>query len=141
VLGAWFGAQALFGLLALSAFEAGVGPELAARVVARVLGPLELGGAAAGLALALMGGALRRGRVAVGLPLLLAVLCLTSHFGVSPALAEIRLGSPDSPADAGLRFAQLHRLSVGLYLAAVAGVLALGLLHARRECELPGGAS
>lgn len=135
LLGAWLGGLALFGLLARAAFSVGASPEVAGHVVGRVLGPLELAGAAAGLALALLGAALGRGGLAVGVPLLLAALCLVSHFGVSPRLAEIRLGSPDAPEDAGQRFARLHQLSVALYAATVLGVSALALIHGRREAR------
>jgi hypothetical protein len=133
VIGGWLGVLVLFGLVARVAFTVGASPELAGHVVAGVLGPLELGGVGAGIALAALGGGLRRGRWAVLLPILLSLVCFTSHFGVSPALAEIRLGSPGAPPGEALRFARLHRLSVGLYGLTLLGVLGLAVLHARAE--------
>jgi hypothetical protein len=133
LLGVWLGALLVFALVARAAFAVGATPEIAGHLVGRVLGPLELGGAGAGVALAALGGRLRAARWAVALPLVLSAVCLLSHFGVSPALAEIRLAAPDAAPDVGRRFARLHRLSVGLYAASVLGVLALGLLHARAE--------
>jgi hypothetical protein len=133
LLGGWIGAMALFGgVLARAAFEVAP-PETAGRLVGRVLGPLLLGGAAAGITLAALGGILRRGAIAVALPLLLVAACLLSHFWVSPAVAAIQLGDPGAGPDAGVRFARLHALSMGLFLGTALGLVLLAVLHAWHE--------
>jgi hypothetical protein len=76
---------------------------------------------------------LHRGRLAVALPLLLALSCALNHFGVSPAVAAIELTDPAAAGDTGARFARLHQLSVGLYTATAAGALLLAALHTRAE--------
>jgi sirohydrochlorin ferrochelatase len=134
----------LFGaVVARAAFEVIPSPEVAGHLVGHVLGPLQLAGAGAGVALAALGGSLHRGRIAVILPLLLAVACLVNHFGVSPAVAEIRLARiADSGSDPGLaqRFARLHFLSVSLFMVTAAGALALAVVHALAEAREVSGA-
>jgi len=108
---------------------------LAGELVSPVLAELHLAGASAGLGLALLGRVLGRGRVAIALPLLLSALCLISHFGVTPQIAELReaaFGGPGSEAVAA-RFQQLHGLSMLLFSAVVAGALGLVGLHARAD--------
>jgi hypothetical protein len=134
LLGAWLGAMALFGaVLARVVFEVVPSLETAGLLVGRVLGPLQLGGAVAGVALSALGGALGRRRIAVVLPLLLSAVCLVNHFGVSPAVAAIHLEDPSAGPGAAARFAMLHRLSVGLFSLTVVGVLGLAALHAAWE--------
>jgi hypothetical protein len=67
------------------------------------------------------------------LPLGLAALCAANHFGIAPAVAAIDLADPASGADAGARFARLHQLSVGLFMATGLGALLLAALHAAIE--------
>lgn len=132
ILGAWLALMLFVGsVVAPAAFRVLPSPELAGDLVGRVLGPVHGFGAVAGVALAALGVALGRGRLAVGLPLLLSALCLLNHFGVSPAVAEIRFDDLQ-PGDAE-RFRRLHQLSVGLFVAVGAGVIALVGLHARRS--------
>lgn len=140
-LGAWIGAFLLCGAVVVpAAFEGVAEPARAAAVVGRVLGPLQLAGIVVGIALAALGGALGRGRIAVALPLALAACCAANHFVVSPAVAAIDLADPAAGAGAGARFARLHQVSVALFLAASAGAVALGVLHLARELreERPG---
>jgi hypothetical protein len=133
-LGGWLGALLLCGgVVVRAAFELVPDPRLAAHLVGRVLGPLQLAGIFLGLLLSALGGALGRGRLAVGLPLALAALCGANHFLVAPAVAAIDLTDPALGADAGARFARLHQLSVGLYLATAIGALLLGALHVVHE--------
>jgi hypothetical protein len=134
LLGGWTGALLLFGAVVTRvAFAALPEPALAGHVVGGVLAPLQLAGIGAGLALAALGGWLRRGRLAVALPLLLAAVCAVNHFGVSPAVAAIDLADPASGPGAGARFASLHELSVVLFTTTAVGVLLLAALHARAE--------
>jgi hypothetical protein len=134
-LGSWIGAMLFFSaVVAPAAFALLSSPELAGRLVARSLRVLHLGGAGIGLALAILAWALGRGRTLVWLPVLLAGVCLLSHFGVSGAMAELR--SPAALEVAGgprLSFAALHRLSVGLFALTLVGALALLVLHVRAD--------
>ena len=142
-LGGWIGALLLCGGVVVgAAFELVPDPGVAATLVGRVLGPLQVAGVGIGLGLAALGGTLGRGRLAVALPVLLAALCAANHFGVSPAVAAIDLADPAAGPDAGLRFARLHRLSVALFVGVAVGTLLLAALHAARELreEGPGGA-
>lgn len=136
ILGAWLGLMLYFGAaVAPAAFRVLPSPEVAGDLVGQILGPVQLFGAAAGLVLAALGIALGSGRLATGLPLLLAVLCLLNHFGVSPAVAEIQF-SDLQPGDAE-RFSRLHQLSVGIFSVVGVGLLVLVGLHAGRA--LPTG--
>lgn len=134
VIGGWFGALLLFAaVVAPTAFSMLPDPRLTAHMVGRVLASLQLAGMGLGVLLAALGGGLGRGRLAVALPLVLAAMCAANHFGVAPAVAAIDLTDPAAGAGAGARFARLHQLSMGLFLATTAGVLLLGILHAVRE--------
>ncbi len=138
LLGSWLGAMLLFGaVVAPAAFGVLPTPELAGDLVGRVLASLHLSGAIAGLILALLAGLLRRGRAAIGLSLLLSALCVVNQFGVSPAVAEIRLSDPGAPLAPGAaeRFARLHQLSVLLFGATVVGLLGLAAWLARRDFQ------
>jgi len=143
-LGGWIGALLLSGgFVVPAAFTSGAEPAIAARLVGRVLGPLHLAGIVLGLALAALGGALGRGRLAVGLALALVACCVVNHFVVSPAVAAIDLTDPAAgAAGAGARFANLHRLSVALFFAVAAGAIALAVIHVVQELreDRPGGA-
>jgi hypothetical protein len=133
-LGGWIGALLLCGgVVVAAAFEAVPDPRVAAHVVGRVLAPLQLAGILLGVGLAALGGALGRGRLAVGLPLLLAGLCAVNHFGIAPAVAAIDLTDPASGPDAGARFARLHQLSVALFVATGIGAVLLAAVHATLE--------
>ncbi len=134
LLGGWIGAMLLFGaVVARAAFVAVPDPGIAADLIGRVLGPLQLTGMVLALALAALGGSLERGRAALVLPLLLGALCAINHFAVSPAVAAIDLADPGLASAAANRFARLHRLSVWLFGATAIGALALAGLHARQE--------
>lgn len=126
--------MSLFGaVVARAAFAAVPDPAIAAGLIGRVLASLQLTGIAVALILSALGGVLGRGRVAVVLPLLLGVLCAVNHFGVSPVVAAIDLTDPALAADAGVRFARLHQLSVWLFKATAVGALMLAAFHAWRE--------
>ncbi len=128
--------------VAPAAFQVLPTPELAGRLVGRVLASLNLAGASLGIVLAVLATLLRRGALPTLVALVLAALCLLSHFGVSAALSE--MPSPGALDPAGVRrFANLHRLSVTLFGATLVGALLLAVLHARgdgRERRSPPGA-
>jgi hypothetical protein len=133
-LGGWLGALLLCGAVVVrAAFEVVPDSDVAGDLVGRVLAPLQLAGIALGVGLAALGGILGRGRLAVALPLALAALCAANQFGVAPAVAAIDLSDPAAGPDAGARFALLHQLSMGLFVATAAGALLLAALHAAIE--------
>jgi len=129
LLGGQVGAWALFAVVvAPTAFRVLPGAETAGRLIGPVLGALQIYGAIAGVCLAILALALRRGPLLLVLPLLMSVLCLVSQFGVTPAIAEVRdqAFGPGGSEEAAARFAALHRASVFLY--GTVGLLALALL-------------
>jgi hypothetical protein len=131
-LGGWIGSWLLFALVvAPTAFRVLPSTAVAGSLVAPVLDALHLYGAAAGLALAALALALRRGVLRVALPLSMAAACLYSQFGVSAELAEIRdqVFGPGGNERLAARFAELHRLSIGIYSAVLLAALALLGLH------------
>jgi hypothetical protein len=135
LLGGWVGSWVCFAMLVAPAAFRVLPTRLAGELVSPVLGGLHLAGAGAGVALALLAGVLRRGRVALALPLLLSALCLASHFGVTPAVAELRaatFGGAGSEEIAA-RFQRLHSISMLLFGAVLAGTLVLVGLHARAD--------
>jgi hypothetical protein len=132
LLGGWIGSWLLFALVvAPTAFRVLPSTAVAGTLVAPVLDALHLYGVAAGLALAALALALRRGTLRVALPLAMAAACLYSQFGVSAELAEIRdqVFSPEGNELTAARFAHLHRLSMGIYSAVLLSALALLGLH------------
>ena len=138
VLGGWNGAWALFAfVVARVAFTALPTTQLAGKVVAPVLAALHLYGGAAGVALALVGWALGRGRAAVLLPLALSALCLTSHFAVTSEIEAIRdlVFGPGGSQELAARFQRLHALSMGIYTVVGVGAYALLWLHVRADAE------
>ncbi len=133
VLGGWIGAMLFFSaVMAPSAFAVLDTPAQAGRLVSRTLAILNLAGAGLGVALALLARALGRGPGLWATPLLLAGLCLVSHFGVSAAIAELRL-EPGPDADPALRarFGTLHRVSVALFGITLIGAAGLLVAHVR----------
>jgi hypothetical protein len=133
LLGGWIGSWLLFALVvAPTAFRVLPSTAVAGALVAPVLDALHLYGAAAGLFLAALARALRRGTLRVALPLVMAVACLYSQFGVSAELAEIRdqVFGPGGNEQLAARFAHLHRVSMGIYSAVLLAALALLGLHA-----------
>lgn len=136
LLGGWVGSFGLFGLVvARTTFQVLPSTELAGRVVAPVLTALHLYGGAAGIALAGLALALRRGALRVALPLLLAAVCLYSQFGVSAEISEIRglAFGPEGSEAAAARWTALHRLSMILFVGVSVGVVGLVGLHAHSD--------
>jgi hypothetical protein len=133
LLGGWIGSWACFGLVvAPIAFERLPSTEVAGHLIGPVLSALHLYGAVAGGGLTLLAGLMGRGRLRVGLPLLMAAACVYTQFGVSPEIAEIRdrVFGPEGSEALAARWAELHRRSVAIYLAVSAGTLWLLALHA-----------
>jgi hypothetical protein len=138
LLGGWVGSWACFGMVvAPAAFAILPTTELAGQLVSPVLAQLHLFGLFAGIALAPIAWRLGRGRFLVLAPLLLASLCAFSHFWVSPELAAVRPAAfgPDGSVAMATRFGDLHRLSMGLFMAVSAATLVLVFLHAREDAR------
>ena len=136
ILSFWFGAQAFFGfILAPAAFRVLSDTKSAGRLVGATLAPLELYGIAAGICLALLGMLLGHSRFAWLLSLFLSGVCALSHFGVSARLAELRPAAfgPEGEPGAQMLFAQLHNVSLGLFLITSVGTLLLVWSHARQS--------
>ena len=138
LLGGWVGSWAAFGLVFTPALFAAA-PDAAGGVIRPTLAALHLYGGAAGLALAALAFAARRGRLLVGLPLALSAVCFTSHFGISAEIAELgdRAFGAGGSQELAARFNHLHRISVALFV--LVGLAAVGLvgLHTRADARDP----
>jgi hypothetical protein len=138
LLGGWIGALLLFSVVvAPTAFQVLSGPETAGKLVGPVLRSLNLYGAAAGVALAVLAARLGRGRLLMVLPLVMGLLCLVSQFGVTAEIERIRpLAFGPAPDGAALaRFGRLHGLSVTLFGITGVSALVLAWLHAGAEFD------
>jgi hypothetical protein len=136
LLGSWIGSWLLFALVvAPTAFRVLPTPGAAGALVAPVLDALHLYGVFAGLSLAALAIALRRGALRVAIPLSMAAACLYSQFGVSAELAEIRhlVFGPEGNEAIAARFTELHRLSMAIYSSVLVAALVLAGLHAARD--------
>jgi len=137
-LGGWVGSWACFGMVvAPNAFRILPTTEIAGQLIGPVLGTLHLYGLVAGVALALLAGALGRGRFLMAAPLVMAAMCAFSHFWVSREISAVRplAFGPGGSVEMATRFGDLHRLSMGLFLAVSAATLLLVFLHARADAR------
>lgn len=125
----------LFGAMTRVAFEVVPTPDVAGHLVSRLLGPVLIIGAVLGVAIAALSVALGRGWLAILFPLLLSIACLINQFGVSRAVAEIRLTDPGLAPGLAARFATLHHLSVLLFTGTALGALVLAAIHARIDAR------
>lgn len=132
-IGAWIGAMALFTAVTRTAFRVIPDPAVAGSLVGALLHPLLGIGALSGVGLSILAFRMRRGRVTIVLPLVLATACLLNQFGVSRAVAEIHLTDPGLSPELASRFAALHRLSVWLFTGTAAGAVVLAVFHAVAE--------
>ena len=136
VLGGWIGASSYFALVvALAVFRVLPSSEMAGQVVDAVYTPLQLYGVGAGLVLAAVAWALRRGPWLIVHPIVLSTLCFTSHFGITARLDELREGAfGDAPqAAASADFWTLHGASMGIHSAVLLGAVWLLVLHVRAD--------
>ncbi|MGH7821338.1 MAG: hypothetical protein ACREQ9_16355, partial [Candidatus Binatia bacterium] len=110
-------------------------------LIGPVLDVLHWYGVAAGLALAVLAVALRRGPLLVWLPVALATACLASQLGLTPRLEAIRdlAFGPGGNLDAAARYRQLHGLSMAIFSAVLMGAIGLVVLHARRDTPKSAG--
>jgi hypothetical protein len=136
VLGLWLGSFALFAfVVAPTAFRVLSSANVAGSLVGPVLDALQFYGMGAGLLLSALAASERRGALHIGLPLVLALLCAASQFGVTAAIDSIRPEAfgPSATAEAAAEFARLHSLSRWLYAATGLGLLVLCWAQARPD--------
>jgi hypothetical protein len=108
---------------------------IAGQLVGPVLAALHLYGIAAGIALAALAWVLARTGAGFWIPLVMAALCLVSHFGVTAQIEVVRplaFGPSGSPEMAA-RFQQLHQISMGIYTAVGLAGFGLVAIHARAD--------
>jgi hypothetical protein len=139
-LGIWVGSWAFFAfVVSRIAFQILPG-NVAGDLAGSLLWILHFGGAAAALVAAGAAAALGRRGLLVGLPLVLALICIVSEVWLSPEIALVRpstLGAASTAVTAE-RFRIYHGLSLGLFMGVHFASMALILLHARldaRECR------
>ncbi len=135
LLGGWLGAWCLFAFaVAPTAFRS-LPAEAAGSVVGPVIAVLHLYGGAAGVLLALLARALRRGLWHQAVPLVMAGLCLFSEFWVTSQIDAVRDAAfgPNANTEALLRFGRLHGISMGIYTAVGLLAFVLSGLHARSD--------
>jgi hypothetical protein len=140
LLAGWFGAFSFFALvIAPTAFQVLPSQAVAGALVAPALASLHTYGLFAGPSLALLAAVLRRGWLAIALPLALAVTCAVSEYGVTRAIDQVRphaFGEDYEPRAAEL-FSRLHQTSRTLFGVVQFGALGLILIHARPAAPQP----
>ena len=141
VLAGWIGSWAFFALvIARLAFRVLPSAEVAGLLVSPTLAVLHLYGVFAGVALAGLARALRRGWLLVLLPLGLAAACFASEYGVTPQMAALRdlaFGAAGN-VEAAARYRALHGLSMGIFTSVLVGAISLLVLHVRHEAPQTG---
>ena len=134
-MGVWVGSWGFFAfVVSRIAFQALPG-DIAGDLAGSLLSILHFLGAGAALVAAAAATALGRRGLVVGLPVLLALLCLGSELWLSPEVAAVRpstLGAANS-AETQQQFRLLHRLSLGLFLAIHLASIVLVGLYARLD--------
>jgi len=134
LLAGWFGSFSLFALvIAPTAFQVLPSQAAAGDLVAPILAALHKYGIVAGVALAALGASLRRGWLAIALPLALASACAISEYGVTRAIQEVEPHAFGAgyEAEAAARFSRLHEISMALFAGVQFGTLGLIFLHSR----------
>ena len=72
--------------------------------------------------------------------LVLAALCVFTHFWVSAQISAVRplAFGPEGTLDMAARFTQLHQLSLGIFIAVSAATILLVIRHAREDARESG---
>ncbi|MEM7412236.1 MAG: DUF4149 domain-containing protein [Myxococcota bacterium] len=141
-LSAWVGSWLCFALVvAPLAFRVLPSAEVAGSLVSPSLALLHVSGAVAAVIVAALGAGLGRGKVAIGLPLVLAALTLASEYGVTPQLADLRNAAfgPDGNVEAAAAYRRLHGISMSLFSVVLLGALFLVGWHARLDTPKDSG--
>ena len=73
----------------------------------------------------------------VAAPIVLSLICLYSHFGLSAQMAEMRELSigPGGNADFAAKFDLIHRISLALFVGMSAAITLLIVLNAKADAE------
>lgn len=136
LLGGWVGSWMFFALvLARLAFRVLPSAEVAGHLISPALATLHWYGVFAGVALAALAALLRRGRLHVVLPLVLAAACLGNELGITPQLAALRdlAFGPDGNVESAAAYRRFHGISMAIFSAVLLGAIALVVLSTRRE--------
>jgi len=136
-LGLWAGSWAFFAfVVSRIAFQVLPG-DVAGDLAGSLLTVLHFGGAAAAFVAAGSAWALGRRGWIVTLPVGIALICLFSELWISPEIAAVRPSAirAASTIESAERFRQLHRLSIGLFLAMHVASLTLIGAHARLDAR------
>lgn len=136
-LGSWVGSWAFFAfVVSRVAFQVLPG-DVAGDLAGMLLGVLHWGGGALALIAAAAAWALDRKGGLVWLPVGLALLCFGSELFLSTEVSAVRpstLGAATTE-ESSRRFALVHALSLGLFLAIHAVSIVLVVLHARFDAR------
>jgi hypothetical protein len=136
-LGLWVGSWAFFAfVVSRIAFQILPG-NVAGDLAGSLLEILHFGGAVAALVAAGAAVALGRRGLLVGLPVVLALICLFSELWLSPQVELVRpsvLGAASTVVTAE-RFRIYHGLSLGLFMGVHFASILLVVLHARRDAR------
>jgi hypothetical protein len=134
-MGTWVGSWAFFAFVVSRITFQVLPGDVAGDLAGALLAILHFGGAGAALIAAASAVALGRRGLVIGLPVLLAVVCIASEVWLSPEVAAVRPSTlgVNSTAEAQLRFQTLHRLSLGLFLVIHLASLILVGLYARLD--------
>jgi hypothetical protein len=134
-LGGWVGSWGFFAfVVSRIAFQVLPG-DVAGDLAGALLSILHVTGAAAAAIVVGASIALGRRGAVVGLPIVLALVCLASEIWLSPEVAAVRpsaLGA-ESTMEAAQRFKRLHALSLGLFMAVHLASIVLLAWHARLD--------
>ncbi|MHA7836471.1 MAG: DUF4149 domain-containing protein [bacterium] len=137
-LGGWVGSWAFFAFVVSRVAFRILPGDVAGDLAGRLLETLHFGGAA--LALAAAGSAWLLGRrgLLIGLPVVFAAVFAASELWLSPTIPPVPPNATGEAASeaSSLRFARLHALSLGLFLAVHLASIGLVVLHARRDVRL-----
>jgi len=136
-LGLWIGSWGFFAfVVSRIAFQTLPG-NVAGDLAGSLLEILQFGGAVAALVAAAAAAALGRRGLLVGLPVVLALVCLFSELWLSPQVELVRpsvLGAASTVVTAE-RFRIYHGLSLGLFIGVHIASMVLVLLHARLDAR------
>ena len=137
-LGTWVGSWGFFAfVVSRIAFQVLPG-DVAGDLAGSLLTILHFGGAVAALVAAGAAIALGRRGWVVGLPVALAIVCLSSEIWLGPEVAAVRPSTQgaQSTVEIGQRFRLLYGISLGLFMIVHLASVLLIVLHARLDARM-----
>ena len=131
-LGVWIGSWAFFAFVVSPLAFRVLPGDVAGDLAGMLLVVLHWGGGGVALVAAAAAAALGRRGFFLALPIFLAMLCAGSELWLSPEVASLRPSTLAAAAteESSRRFALLHALSLGLFLAIHLASILLLVLHA-----------